>query len=229
MNLTTLRSHITPRITAMLVVLLIGLVILLFRGGTASSNDSPTAMDKASREIAELMQVNTPAAAMRVAAHLDSDDESVARKAAITLGYMKQDSTRAVLREKLSDDRAPVREACAAALGMLDAVTDEEFARLRTLALSDADPNVRAAAVSAVGRSNRTAMLPILVDALADVPVVRQQATAVLIRITGNSISFDPLASSETRQAQLQAIRAELPTLMALHKHHAARLQTTGR
>ena len=136
-----------------------------------------------------------------------SDNLAVAQEAVRALGTAGPQG-RPHLVEALADPRPPVRVATVLALGRADDVESE--ARLADVARRDNAPDVRAAAVTILGRRLAHRQAPALIDALEDPdPLVRRRAAEAFRRITGLGLAVERLDAGGS-DSDTRAVAAEL-------------------
>jgi HEAT repeat protein len=154
-----------------------------------------------------------------------SDDLAVAQEAVRALGTAGPQG-RPHLVEALADARPPVRVATVLALGRAD--DGESEARLADAARRDKAPDVRAAAVTILGRRLAHRQMPTLIDALEDPdPLVRRRAAEAFRRITGMGLATERLktgGSGSDTGAVAAELRAMWPflreTVEAYYENH---------
>lgn len=129
-----------------------------------------------------------------LATELGEADVKTARRAVQALGHLGKDAVKHVERA-IRDPRPRVREVAAAALGRLS--DQNSAALLAETARNDKSANVRASAVSALGRMCAHEQMEALFDGMEDRSLtVRRRAYAAYYRISGVGLNFradDPL------------------------------------
>jgi len=140
----------------------------------------------------------------------DADVET-ARWAVQALGHLGKNAVKHVERA-LRDPRPRVREAAAAALGRLNDLSSA--ALLAETARNDKPANVRASAVSALGRMYAHEQMEALFDGMEDRSLtVRRRAYAAYYRITGVGLNFRADGPLPERRRAVEKLRDLWPRI----------------
>lgn len=168
---------------------------------------SPRVREATLRGLAERERRETRSAVER---QLGSSDADVAVMAAYALGHIEDRASVPRLRQELKSPRAKMRMTAAWALGMIEdpaAAPD-----LEPLARSDADRNVRLAAIEALGDIEASRSFGLLVGLLDDRDLgIATAAAEALSSLDSPSAAPEPLlraARSEHRPLRLAALEA---------------------
>ena len=154
-------------------------------------------------------QADSPRAAEALGHLVQDEDVRVAVAAVEGLAQAKDESALAHLTAAAEDGRHQVRQAAVLALGRSGGGTRTDVS-LAHLAKVDAAPEVRAAAIRALGERNARDRMGEIIDALDDPAAdVRREAAAVIRRLWKPAFAFQAEDAADKRQKIVAAIRSE--------------------
>jgi HEAT repeat protein len=157
-----------------------------------------------------------------------------ARRAVLALGHIGRKSLPALTRILLDDKRAGVRQQAALAMAKPiqasvpanKAITKQMTAALVAALATDEAPEVRAAAISVLGRVYDYENMDSLLKAMDDEDLnVRRRAYQAVTRIFGRKYLFNPTKSSAKRKVIIQ----EIDKAWQVYKSHVGDYRDTHR
>ena len=141
-----------------------------------------------------------------LATEAKSPDIRTARRAVESMGYVGPKAVRQI-RRALKDPRPQIRQRAATAYARA-ADPKEAAAPLADVARTDKSTEVRAAAVTALGRSRACGEMETLLAAMNDEDiVVRRRAAEAVVLIIGRRYPYDPNGPSARRLKSIAVIR----------------------
>ena len=142
-----------------------------------------------------------------LAAEAKSPDIRTARRAVETMGYVGPKAVRQI-RGALADPRPEIRQQAATAYARA-ADPKEAAAPLAEVAHTDKSTEVRAAAVTAMGRARAYEEMETLLAAMNDEDiVVRRRAAESVVLLIGRRYPYNPNGSSAQRLKSIAVIRS---------------------
>lgn len=176
-------------------------------GDEPAARESLHAVDHVERELSlgALARMGALTDADLVGAFEDAA-HSVRRRAAILAAARPTVS----LIRLLNDSDEGVVEAAAWACGEHEQVSEEEFARLVSLATGASDPLVRESAVAALGAIGDERGLPAILAGCGDKPAIRRRAVLALAPFGGAEVDAALQAALEDRDWQVRQAAEDL-------------------
>lgn len=133
-------------------------------------------------------------------------DYAVRRRAAI-IAAQRRDVSLAAL---LHDEHDSVVEAAAWACGEHEVISEEEFAKLHSLATDATEPLVREAAIAALGAIGDQRGLPAILAGCSDKPAIRRRAVLALAPFSGPRVDAALQTALQDRDWQVRQAAEDL-------------------
>jgi HEAT repeat protein len=205
-------SNRGTRLLALSVIALVLVVAVVWQATRERRSDGPPPSSPAMERIDTLRREGNVEGLAR---ETSAADVEVARRAAASLGYLGAEAV-PHLEQALKDSRHEVREAAAVALGRTAAA--DPVSLLGTAAREDPSANVRAAAVTALGKVRAVSEMDAILGALDDEDqTVRERASAAVTRILGRRYETYLDGSPKERHQAVEALRQAFHSEMEPH------------